>query len=90
MSVEGLMLDLGMNVDKMSKHEFAAVAVESVFEALVDLEIANTAHMYAGTLFVTCNAYCASKIETALIKNLKCGVIVSKVGPEYAFDFVGE
>jgi hypothetical protein len=40
-------------------------------------------------MFVECNAYSASKIETALIKKLKCGVIVSKVGREYSFDFVG-
>ena len=42
---------------------------------------------YAGTLFVQCDSRTAAKIETALIEQLKCGVIVSKVGPEYAFDF---
>ena len=42
---------------------------------------------YAGTMFVTCTSYEAAKIETALIKALKCGVIVSKVGPQFAFDF---
>lgn len=42
---------------------------------------------YAGTMFVTCTTYEAAKIETALIKALNCGVIVSKVGPQFAFDF---
>ena len=44
---------------------------------------------YAGTLFVKCTSIEAAKIETSLIEALKCGVIVSKVGPEYCFDFVG-
>ena len=45
-------------------------------------------NMYAGTLFVECDARTAAKIETALIDELKCGVRVSKVGHEFAFDFV--
>ena len=40
------------------------------------------------TLFVTCSPKIAAKIETNLIEQLKCGVIVSRVGPEFAFDFV--
>ena len=67
--------------------QHAAIAVNSVYAALSDVQVANTAHMYAGTLFVKCDARSAAKIETALLENLSCGVIVSKVGPEYAFDF---
>ena len=73
---------------KLNYHVFTAKAFEAVHEALENKEVANTAAMYAGTLFVKCNAYSAAKIETALIKELACGVRVSKVGPEYAFDFV--
>ena len=71
----------------MDYNTHAAIAVNSVYEALSDVQVANTAQMYAGSLFVTCSARDAAKIETALINNLNCGVIVSKVGPEYTFDF---
>jgi hypothetical protein len=74
---------------KHNYHVFTAMAFDAVHEALENTEVAKTATMYAGTMFVECNAYSASKIETALIKKLKCGVIVSKVGREYSFDFVG-
>ena len=70
-------------------NEFAAnvhTAVESVTKITGNLF--DAAEMYAGTLFVECTARDAAKIETALIEKLKCGVIVSKVGPEFAFDFV--
>ncbi len=73
---------------KLNYHVFTAKAFEAVYEALENSEVAKTAQMYAGTLFVKCNAYSAAKIETALIKHLECGVRVSKVGPEYTFDFV--
>jgi hypothetical protein len=73
---------------KLNYHVFTAKAFEAVYEALENSEVAKTAQMYAGTLFVKCNAYSAAKIETALIKELECGVRVSRVGPEYAFDFV--
>lgn len=72
----------------MEYNQFAAIAVNSVYEAVSDVQVANTAQMYAGTLFVGCDARSAAKIETVLIENMQCGVIVSKVGPEYAFDFV--
>ena len=45
-------------------------------------------NMYAGTLFVECDARTAAKIETALIEGLECGVRVCKCGHEFAFDFV--
>ena len=43
---------------------------------------------YAGSLFVTCDSLTAAKIKTALREALGCGVVVSKVGPEFAFDFI--
>lgn len=73
---------------KLNYHVFTAKAVDAVYEALENTEVARTATMYAGTLFVRCNAYSAAKIKTALINELACGVKVSKVGPEYSFDFV--
>ena len=69
-------------------NEFAARAVDAVYDALYNAEVAATANMYAGTLFVTCNAYSAAKIRAALTQALGCSVRASKVGPEYAFDFV--
>jgi hypothetical protein len=47
----------------------------------------NNGHFIDGTLFVPCDAQHAAKIETALLENLDGGVIVSRVGPEFAFDF---
>ncbi len=68
---------------------FAGRAYLAIEEILLETSEQPTAEFYAGTLFVKCNAAAAAKIETALIKALRCGVIVSKVGPEYSFDFVG-
>ena len=73
---------------KQDYNEFAGRVQLAVNAALENQAVADTAQMYAGTLFVTCNAYSAAKIETKLREQLCCGVIVSKVGPEYAFDFV--
>lgn len=41
-----------------------------------------------GTLFVECDVKQAVKIETALLKIVNCGIILSRVGNESAFDFV--
>jgi len=38
-------------------------------------------------LFVECTPREATKIETALLKVVNCGVIVSPVAGEFAFDF---
>lgn len=67
---------------------FDADVLDAVYDALENSEVAESAEMYNSTLFVTCNAYAAAKIESSLIKNLGCGVIVSKVGDMFAFDFV--
>ena len=53
----------------------------------IDPSAALAVNMYAGTLFVECNARTAAKIETALIEGLECGVRVCKCGHEFAFDF---
>jgi hypothetical protein len=41
-----------------------------------------------GSLFVECSIPEAIKLETALLKKLKCGIIISRVGSETAYDFV--
>ena len=41
-----------------------------------------------GTLFVECTPHTAALVESALIQALQCGVIVSKAGTEFSFDFV--
>ena len=42
-----------------------------------------------GTMFVDCTVSEAVKIETALLENVvTCGIILSRVGDESAFDFV--
>ena len=87
MSIEGLMLDTGMDVDApasmSNQHAFAAAATDAAATVIPAADI----NFYAGTMFAVCDARQAAKVETALIEALKCGVIVSKVGPEFAFDF---
>lgn len=73
---------------KLNYHVFTAKAIEAVYDALENTEVAQTATMYAGTLFVRCNAYSAEKIKSRLMTQLSCVVKVSRVGPEYSFDFV--
>jgi hypothetical protein len=41
-----------------------------------------------GSLFVECSVADAVKLETALLKKLRCGIIISRVGAETAYDFV--
>lgn len=49
----------------------------------------DTANFCYGTLFVPeITAKQAAKIETNLIEALKCGIIVSKAGNEFCFDFI--
>jgi len=47
-----------------------------------------TAAFTNGSLFVECSVPDAVKLETALLKKLKCGIIISRVGAETAYDFV--
>jgi hypothetical protein len=41
-----------------------------------------------GCLFVECTVPEAVMLETMLLKEMKCGIILSRVGIESAFDFV--
>lgn len=68
-------------MDRVKFEVEAFAAAETVVDA-------RCIEFYAGTMFVKCVAQSAAKIETALIEAMKCGVVVSKVGPEYCFDFV--
>jgi hypothetical protein len=64
------------------------------FEKDVLVEVAkvlksdNKAGFTNGTLFVECSVSEAVKLETALLKKLRCGIILSRVGAESAYDFV--
>ena len=41
-----------------------------------------------GTLFVECSIPEAVRIESALLEYVDCGIILSRVGNESAYDFV--
>ena len=41
-----------------------------------------------GTLFVECTIPEAVRIESALLEYVDCGIILSRVGDESAYDFV--
>ena len=64
------------------------------FEKTVLVEVAKVlkedrkASFTNGTLFVECSIVDAVKIETALLKIVNCGVMLSRVGEETAYDFV--
>jgi len=64
------------------------------FEKVVLAEVATVlgttkaASFTNGTLFVECSVPDAVKIETALLNVVNCGIILSRVGDESAYDFV--
>lgn len=64
------------------------------FEKVVLAEVSKvmgsekTAAFFQGTLFVDCTVSEAVKLETALLKIVNCGIILSRVGNESSFDFV--
>jgi hypothetical protein len=64
------------------------------FEKVVLAEVAKVikaddkASFTSGTLFVECSVAEAVKIETALLKKFQCGIVLSRIGDESAFDFV--
>jgi hypothetical protein len=47
-----------------------------------------SAEFVNGSLFVACSVADAVRLETALLKELRCGIILSRVGDESSFDFV--
>ena len=52
------------------------------------LEDDRSADLYSGSMFVDCTASQAAEIETTLLEVLSCGIIVSPLRDEFAFDFV--
>jgi hypothetical protein len=41
-----------------------------------------------GSLFVECTVREAVQLETALLSEMRCGIILSRVGNESSYDFV--
>ena len=78
MSIEGLLLDAGVDLD----FEDRVVALANVVVGY------NKSKFYNGTLFVKCTVPEAIKLESSLIDLFPVGVILSRVGDESAFDFV--
>jgi hypothetical protein len=64
---------------------FETVVLDAVAKVL---KTDNKASFTCGTLFAECTVSEAVKIETALLKFVNCGIIMSRVGDESAFDFV--
>ena len=68
---------------------FEKVVLEKVRRVMNKTEATSwSAEFKYGTLFVECTAQQAAKIETKLLDTLKCGIIVSNIDGEFAFDFV--
>lgn len=67
---------------------FEKVVLEKVRKAMNTESGYFSAEFKYGTLFVECNAKQAAKIESKLLQSMKCGIIVSKIDEEFAFDFV--
>jgi hypothetical protein len=62
--------------------------VKQVLQEVADVVGGGRASFTNGTLFVRCSVEQAIRIETALLQSLKCGIILSRVGDESAFDFI--
>lgn len=67
----------------VNKYEFAAKATAVASTVVSEEQVV----FYAGSMFVKCTTLQSAKIKGQLIEAMKCGVSVSRVGPEYAFDF---
>jgi len=52
------------------------------------LENDRSANFYNGSMFVDCTARQAAEIETTLLEILNCGIVVTPLREEFAFDFV--
>lgn len=68
----------------MSFEKRVLTVVRKVLRELPSYE----ANFVNGSLFVACSVKEAVKLETALLKELRCGIVLSRVGDESAFDFV--
>lgn len=63
---------------------FESKVLNTVKEVLGEV----TASFTCGCLFVECSVPEGVKLETALLKEMKCGIILSRIGGESAYDFV--
>ena len=63
---------------------FENTVLNEVKKVLGDVKASFT----CGCLFVECSVEQAVKLETALLKKMKCGIILSRVGAESAYDFI--
>lgn len=65
------------------------MAFEKTVLALVSKLLGGVPAVFTcGSLFVKCSVEEAVKLETYLLKEMRCGIILSRVGNESAFDFV--
>lgn len=83
MSIEGLMLDMGMDVDA----PFTLAKALTEARVIIGSNRESDAYLFNGTMFVKCSVPEAIQIESALIK-AGAAVILSRVGNESSFDFV--
>lgn len=78
MSVEGLMLDLGMDLDFEDK-------VLNVVASVTD----TPAYFYSGTLFLeTADSKIAVDVFNSLYENVTTALAFGKVGEETSYDFL--
>lgn len=68
----------------MSFEKRVLVVVRKVMAAVPSY----SAEFVNGSLFVQCTVREAVKLETALLKELRCGIILSRIDGESAFDFI--
>jgi hypothetical protein len=71
-------------IEKGKKMSFEKSVLSVVSKTLGDVPAGFT----CGSLFVECSVPEAVKLETALLKEVRCGIILSRVGAESAYDFV--
>jgi hypothetical protein len=71
----------------MIKKEFQMGFEKKVLDVVSKI-VDGAAEFTNGTLFVECSIPEAVRIETALLKEVRCGIILSRVGDESSFDFV--
>ena len=62
--------------------------VLTTIEKTLGAAVTATADLFNGSLFVTCTVAQAIQLETALLRALGCGIVISRFGEESAFDFV--
>jgi hypothetical protein len=58
-----------------------------VLQVVAD-EMDTNAEFVNGCLFVECTVPEAVRLETILLETFRCGIILSRVGNESAFDFI--